>query len=79
MQDKKEMIKKFLFEKYGIKDIRITRSGEHYNITVLDITTFERIDEIKQYLDTLIGNYKQSRFDWLKAFDIHFSNARFKV
>jgi predicted RNA-binding protein with EMAP domain len=76
---KREMIKKSLSEKYGLKDIRIKRTGEQYKITVSDIVTFEKVDEIKEHLQDLIGNYKDPKFDWLSAFDIHFQNVRFKV
>lgn len=77
MIDKKNLIKTTLFNKHNIRDIRIKRTGESYNIWIGDIMSFETCDAIKTTLDNIIGNYTEVRFNYLKAYNLSCANVRF--
>ncbi len=53
--DKKSLIISTLAEKHNLHDVRITRAGNLYEITVLDIIGHKQWDKIVTTIRELIG------------------------
>jgi len=78
MKDKKAGIRHWLRFYHNVDDIKITRSGESYRVLINDVVTFQEVEKIEKTLQWFIGNIKDPKFNFLKAYNLHCSNVRFE-